>query len=187
MQKIVILDRDGVINYDSDDYIRSPEEWLPMEGSLEAIAHLHKAGYRIFVVSNQSGLARGIIKPEALEAIHEKMTLAVQQSGGQLERIFYCPHHPDDHCACRKPKTGLLEQLVSYLRFDIGGTPFIGDSLTDLQAAQSFGCLPILVRTGNGQETLAKLTAPLPLVFNDLAATAEWLINQTGPVSTHPG
>ncbi len=187
MQKVVILDRDGVINYDSVNYIRSPAEWLPIEGSLEAIASLHANGYRVFVITNQSGLARGFFSVAVLEAIHRKMLSAVEQSGGRIERVFYCPHHPDEHCQCRKPQTGLVDQLKSYLKSDLPGVPFIGDSLTDLQTAYASGCLPILVETGKGQQTLRSLTDPLPLVFKDLAASARWIITENGSIPTHPG
>ena len=187
MQKVVILDRDGVINHDSENYIRSPAEWLPIEGSLEAIAKLYSAGFRIFVITNQSGIARGYLSAESLQAIHQKMLLAVEQSGGRIERVFFCPHHPQDGCQCRKPQTGLIDQLRNYLQTDITGTPFVGDSLSDLQVAHASGCLPILVKTGKGQQTLRNLTAPLPLVFSDLAASAQWIIDETGAWPTRPG
>ena len=175
MRKIVILDRDGVINHDSDDYIRSPEEWLPIAGSLEAIARLHHCGFRIFVVTNQSGVARKYFSLDTLAAIHTKMIDAVVAYGGEIERIFYCPHHPDDHCQCRKPKTGLIDQLEDHLCFKLEGEPVVGDSLTDLQAARQSGCLPILVKTGKGQRTLRQLSAPLPKIFADLATFSEWI------------
>jgi len=187
MHKIVILDRDGVINHDSDDYIRSPEEWLPIAGSMEAIAHLHRCGFRIFVVTNQSGVARKYFSADTLAAIHTKMINAVESCGGMIERIFYCPHHPHDNCECRKPKTGLIKQLETHLNFKLEGEPFVGDSLTDLQAARDSGCLPILVKTGKGQLTLAQLTVPLPEVFADLAAFTKWITGQGPFITTHPG
>ena len=187
MQKVVILDRDGVINYDSVNYIRSPAEWLPIEGSLEAIASLHAVGYRIFVITNQSGLARGFFSLEVLEAIHNKMLSTVERAGGRIEQVFYCPHHPDDHCSCRKPEIGLVDQLKSYLGSDLAGAPFVGDSLSDLLAAKASGCVPVLVKTGKGQQTLSALSAPLPLVFKDLAEFSRWIIDEGGVLSTHPG
>lgn len=152
--RLVILDRDGVINEDSDEFIKSPDEWLPLPGSLEAIAQLTNAGWRVVVATNQSGLARKLFNIDDLNAIHEKMYSMVNEYGGVIEAIFFCPHGPKDHCDCRKPKPGMLEQISQRLRIQLDGVPVIGDSLRDLQAAQAVGAQPVLVRTGKGTKTL---------------------------------
>ena len=173
MSKIVILDRDGVINHDSPDYIKSPDEWLPISGSLEAIAHLHRAGYIIVVATNQSGIGRNLYSVCTLEAIHGKMTEAIKSHQGELAGIFYCPHHPDANCDCRKPRTGLLTRISEFLGSDLQGVPFIGDSLRDIEAAEAYGCKPVLVKTGNGTQTSLNLTEPYPEIFADLHAAAQ--------------
>ncbi len=152
----VILDRDGVINEDSDAYIKSPEEWIPIEGSLEAVAQLNRSGYRVVVLSNQSGVARGLLDLAMLELIHAKMRRKVEEAGGHIEAIFYCPHAPEDGCDCRKPRTGLFEQFARRYNADLEGIPAVGDSLRDLQAAQRAGASPILVETGKGKRTLKR-------------------------------
>jgi len=168
--KLVILDRDGVINEDSDEFIKSPEEWHPVPGSLEAIAQLNRAGYRVVVVSNQSGIGRGLFGEETLGRIHNKMAHALDDVGGYVEAIFYCPHRPEDHCACRKPEPGLLKELASRLDVDLTDVPIIGDSLRDLQAAAAVDAKAILVRTGKGETTLEEIRgkAQVP-VYRDLA------------------
>jgi D-glycero-D-manno-heptose 1,7-bisphosphate phosphatase len=174
--KLIILDRDGVINYDSENYIRSPEDWIPIPGSLEAIARLTKANYYVVVATNQAGVGRGYYDESVLQKIHEKMQKAVTAAGGKIDGIFFCPHHPDDQCACRKPKPGLLFEIARQLKVELTGVPLVGDSLRDIQAAQAVGCDPILVKTGNGLSTLAN-HADLPgvKVFEDLAAVANAL------------
>lgn len=157
MSKFVILDRDGVINQDSDDFIRSPEEWLPIPGSLEAIARLCRAEYRVVVVTNQSGLARGYYDMETLTAIHARMLQLLGEKGGKIEGIFFCPHGPDEGCRCRKPAPGLFEELALRTGEDLRGVPAVGDSLRDLVAAARVGALPVLVKTGKGRETLKRL------------------------------
>ena len=152
----VLLDRDGVINEDSDAYIKSPEEWTPITGSLEAIALLHRNGYRVAVLTNQSGLARGLFDRQTLDLIHNKMRGLVEQTGGHLDDIFYCPHGPEDGCNCRKPKAGLYEQFARKYGADLDGVPVVGDSLRDIQSAQSVGASPILVETGKGAKTLKR-------------------------------
>jgi len=149
----VVLDRDGVINEDSRDYVKSAAEWQPLPGSIEAIAELSKAGFGIAVATNQSGLARGLFDLAALDAMHEKFRVLVEQGGGVVDGIFFCPHGPDEGCRCRKPATGLLEQAEAEFGCDLRGCWFIGDSLRDLQAARGHGCRPVLVRTGNGAAT----------------------------------
>lgn len=176
----IILDRDGVINYDSDNYIRTPDEWLPIPGSLEAIALLHQAGYRIVVATNQSGVARGLYDEKTLEAIHEKMHRAVIHQGGKIEKIFYCPHAPQDACDCRKPKPGLLKQIEKHFDISLNNVPYVGDSLRDLQAAQTVSAKPILVRTGYGETTLINEKNNLKniLVFSNLLEVAHYLLKE---------
>ncbi len=154
MKKYIILDRDGVINYDSDEYIKSPDEWDAIPGSLEAIAQLNRAGYHVFVVTNQSGVARGLYDLETLDQIHEKLTRELAEVGGYIEDIFFCPHHPAENCDCRKPKPGMFHQIQKKYPVNFADTFYIGDSLVDMQVAQTVGCIPILVLTGNGKKTL---------------------------------
>jgi len=152
----IILDRDGVINYDSALYIKSRDEWQPIPGSLDAIAQLNRSGFRVLIVTNQSGVARGYYDLETLDSIHEKLVHELAAVGGYIEEIFFCPHHPDEDCACRKPKPGLLQQIALKYPLQLSDTFFIGDSISDIRAAQSAGCLPILVLTGNGRQTLER-------------------------------
>lgn len=154
---LLILDRDGVINQDSDNYIRCQEDWIPIPGSIEAIASLSRAGFELAIATNQSGLGRGYFSLDDLEEIHDTLYQQVEEQGGQIAGIFYCPHLPDAGCLCRKPATGLLEAIELELGQPVNGAFFIGDSLKDLQAAQSSGCRPILVKTGKGEKTLAAL------------------------------
>jgi len=153
--KLVILDRDGVINFDSVEFIKRPEEWKPIPGSLEAIARLNQAGYRVVVATNQSGIGRGLLDMATLTAIHDKMHRALAQFGGRIDAVFYCPHAQDANCNCRKPKPGLLEDIARRFNVDLTGVPSIGDSLRDLQASAQVGALPILVLTGKGPQTAA--------------------------------
>ena len=157
---LVILDRDGVINEDSDAYIRNLEQWIPIPGSLEAIAELSQAGYLIAVATNQSGLARGYFSVNEMERIHRKLHDLVEERGGRIASIFYCPHLPDAGCNCRKPATGMLEAIEQDLNVSAVGAHFVGDSLKDLQAAQRYGCQPVLVKTGKGLQTLEQLADP---------------------------
>jgi D-glycero-D-manno-heptose 1,7-bisphosphate phosphatase len=174
---VVLLDRDGVVNHDSDAFIRSPEQWRALPGSLEAIARLTRAGFRVAVCSNQSGIARGLLDEAELEAIHRKMCAEVEAAGGRIDGIFYCPHGPDAGCDCRKPAPGLLRQAAAALGFDLRGVPFIGDAARDLAAARAAGARPILVRTGKGERTVADGLAPEE-VYADLAAAAAALIRE---------
>jgi D-glycero-D-manno-heptose 1,7-bisphosphate phosphatase len=153
--KLVILDRDGVINVDSAEFIKSPDEWRPIPGSLEAIARLTQGGYHVVVATNQSGIGRGLLDMATLSAIHDKMHKALAHAGGRVDAVFYCPHAQDADCDCRKPKPGLLEDIARRFNTDLAGVPCIGDSLRDLQAAAQVGALPILVLTGKGQVTKA--------------------------------
>jgi D-glycero-D-manno-heptose 1,7-bisphosphate phosphatase len=171
--KLVILDRDGVINHDSDQYIKSPEEWKPIPGSLAAIARLNQAGYRVVVATNQSGVGRGLFETDTLIAIHEKMHKALVQVGGRIDAIFFCPHTNADNCDCRKPKPGMFREIASRFNADLTGVPAVGDSLRDLQAAAALGAQPMLVLTGKGRKTVDDTALPPDtLVFPDLAAAA---------------
>ncbi len=156
MNKLIILDRDGVINKDSDNYIRSVDEWIPIPGSIEAIGRLNKAGYTLAVATNQSGLARGYFEASDLTAMHQKMIDLVHAEGGNFATIKFCPHGPQDHCACRKPAAGMILEIVGELDVDTSNTWVIGDSLRDLQAGQAAGCRTALVLTGKGERTLAR-------------------------------
>jgi len=171
--KLVILDRDGVINFDSDEYIKSPEEWTAIPGSLEAIARLTQAGFRVVVATNQSGLGRGLFDMAALNAMHNKMHKAVSQLGGRIDAVFFCPHAQDAGCACRKPRPGMLLEIGERFNLALAGVPAIGDSLRDLQAAASAGARPVLVLTGKGEQT--RKAGGLPAgteIHKDLAAAA---------------
>jgi D-glycero-D-manno-heptose 1,7-bisphosphate phosphatase len=171
--KLIILDRDGVINQDSDQFIKSPEEWRPIEGSLEAIARLTHWGYRVVVATNQSGVGRGLFDVDTLAAIHEKMHKAVTQVGGRIDAVFFCPHAADSKCDCRKPKPGLLQEIGARFNIDLTGAPAVGDSLRDLQSAASVGAQPILVLTGKGGRTVDSPDLPEGTrVYPDLAAVA---------------
>lgn len=154
--KLIILDRDGVINEDSDAYIKMPAEWRAIPGSLDAIARLRKAGYTIVVATNQSGVGRGYFDGKMLEAIHDKMRDEIRKAGGEIDGIFYCPHTPDDGCGCRKPRSGLIVQIEEALGRDVKGVAIVGDSLRDLECGLDRGCKPVLVRTGKGERTLEK-------------------------------
>jgi D-glycero-D-manno-heptose 1,7-bisphosphate phosphatase len=174
----VLMDRDGVINHDSEDFIKSPEEWRPIEDSLEAIALLNKHGFDVVVISNQSGLARGLFDEAMLAKIHDKMRKMLAEKGGEITAVYYCPHGPDSLCNCRKPKPGLLEQFALENNVDLTTTSFIGDSLGDIQAAQAVGAKPILVKTGKGQLTLNNnpdLNFP---IFENLYAAAQYLLSE---------
>ena len=176
--RLVILDRDGVINYDSDAYIKSPEEWLPIPGSLNAIARLSQAGFTLVVATNQSGVARGLFDLATLEAIHAKMTAAVEAAGGKLDGVFFCPHKPEDHCDCRKPKTGMLKLIERRFHASLVQVPAVGDSWRDMQAAMAVGARAILVRTGKGEETIRQHSQAGLEIYADLAAVADQLIGE---------
>jgi D-glycero-D-manno-heptose 1,7-bisphosphate phosphatase len=170
---LIILDRDGVINYDSEQFIKSPDEWRPIPGSLEAIALLNRWGWRVVVASNQSGVGRGLFDMDTLNAIHDKMTKNLALVGGRLDAIFFCPHPADSPCGCRKPKPGMLIEISERFNVDLAGVPVVGDSLRDLQAAEAVGGLPCLVLTGKGTKTREDpQLPPQTVVFNDLAAVA---------------
>lgn len=177
--KLIILDRDGVINHDSDEFIKSPEEWQPILGSLKAISRLHRNGYRIVVITNQSGVARGLLDIDQLNRIHQKMMHEVQETGGQIDSILFCPHGPDDGCDCRKPKTGMYEELAERLQVKLNGVIAVGDSERDLVSAKAVGAQPVLVRSGKGMRTLAGAD-PANLedvpVYDDLEAVVDAIL-----------
>ncbi len=175
--RYIILDRDGVINQDSDDFIKSPKEWRPINGSLEAIVLLNQHGYRVVVVTNQSGIARGLFTQETLQAIHHKMLVAVSDAGGEIEAIYFCQHGPHDQCQCRKPRPGLMKRFSQEHNVDLTGMPMIGDSMRDLEAAMAVGANPILVRSGKGERIVdqaAKLNIP---IYENLYEASTVLVN----------
>ena len=175
--KLIILDRDGVINQDSDAFIKAPEEWIAIPGSLPAIARLNQAGYRVVVATNQSGIGRKLFDMATLNAIHQKMHSAAQQVGATIDAVFFCPHMADDCCDCRKPKPGMLQEIARRYDVSLKGVHSIGDSLRDLQAGFVMGCVPHLVLTGKGQKTLEKGGLPPGTKqYADLAAVVEHLL-----------
>jgi D-glycero-D-manno-heptose 1,7-bisphosphate phosphatase len=183
--KLVILDRDGTINADSDDYIKSPQEWQPLPGALEAIARLNHAGYHVVIASNQSGLGRGLFDVASLNAMHAKMHKLLSAHGGRIDAVFYCPHTDDDKCSCRKPLPGLFEQIGERFGIELKGVPVVGDSVRDLRAGAAAGCEPHLVLTG---KAAALRGQPLPddfppgtQVHEDLAAFADAVVGRAAP------
>jgi len=181
--KLLILDRDGVINEDSDAYIKSVAEWIPIPGSIEAIAQLSKAGWTVAVATNQSGIARGYYDLATLDAMHTRLRELVAEQGGEVGLIVYCPHGPDQGCDCRKPKPGMLRTIASHYGADLRAIWFVGDSKGDLEAALAVDSQPVLVMTGKGHKTRSN---PLPagtLVFDDLAAVAAELIHNSAPTN----
>lgn len=175
--KLLILDRDGVINQDSDAYIKSVEEWIPIPGSIDAIAQLSRAGWTVAIATNQSGIARGYYDLATLNAMHARLRELVAEQGGEVGLIVYCPHGPDEGCDCRKPKPGMLKTIADHYAVDLAGVWFVGDSKGDLEAALAVDCQSVLVMTGKGQKTR---NTPLPantLIFDDLAAVAAELIH----------
>ena len=175
--KLIILDRDGVINEDSDEFIKTVDEWRPLPGSIDAIARLTMNDYRVVVATNQSGIARGLFSIDTLMRIHDKMHHLVNEAGGAIEAVFFCPHGPDDGCECRKPKAGMFRDIETRLRVDLTEVPAVGDSLRDLQAAEIVGARPILVRTGKGMSTLATIGHRSGLeVYDNLAAVVNILL-----------
>lgn len=189
--KLIILDRDGVINHDREDYVKSADECVPIDGSIEAIVRLNKAGFTVAVATNQSGLAREKFDLDDLEAMHEKLTGLVEEQGGELGGIFYCPHSPDEKCKCRKPMPGMLDAIEAEFNTSVESSYFIGDSLCDLQAGVIKGCKPLLVKTGKGNTTLAQLAdtqlqtdGPIIAteqvqVFDNLAAAVDFILDTT--------
>ena len=186
--KLVILDRDGTINAESVEFIKSPEEWMPLPGALEAIARLNHAGWHVVVASNQSGLGRGLFDMASLNAMHAKLHKMLAAVGGRIDAVFYCPHTPDDKCHCRKPEPGLFEQIGERYGIDLKGVPVVGDALRDVVAGVAAGCEPHLVLTGNGAVYQGRaLPGTFPVgtrVHEDLSAFANWLVSK-GAVAAH--
>jgi D-glycero-D-manno-heptose 1,7-bisphosphate phosphatase len=180
--KLVILDRDGTINQDSDEYVKSADEWVPLPGALEAIARLNHAGWHVVVASNQSGLGRGLFDVAALNAMHTKMHKLLAAAGGRVDAVFYCPHSPEESCGCRKPLPGLYEQIGERYGMDLQGVHTVGDSLRDLQAGAAVGCATHLVYTGKGEKLKGQALPPdYPAgtrAHADLGAFADWLLAQ---------
>jgi D-glycero-D-manno-heptose 1,7-bisphosphate phosphatase len=182
--KLIILDRDGTINEDRDDFVKSPEEWQPLPGALEAIARLNHAGWHTVLATNQSGLGRGLFDMASLNAMHAKMYQELAKVGGRIDAVFFCPHTPDEQCLCRKPLPGLFSQIGERYGVDLSRVPVVGDSLRDLQAGSAVGCEPHLVRTGKAGELddaqLAELLSKVPgtHVHADLAAFADYLLER---------
>lgn len=179
--KLIVLDRDGVINQDSDAYIKTSEEWIPIPNALEAITRLNQAGWTVAVATNQSGLARGLFDEAALTAMHQKLHQLLATLGGHIELICYCPHAPEDQCSCRKPKSGLFVEIAQHFGLpDLHSVPVVGDSLRDLQAGVALGASPFLVKTGKGLKTINQGgLPPNTLIFEDLSAVADHLLRQT--------
>jgi D-glycero-D-manno-heptose 1,7-bisphosphate phosphatase len=181
--RLVVLDRDGVINRDSDDYIKSPDEWEPIPGSLEAIARLCRDDYKVVIATNQSGVGRGMFSMDTLNKIHVRMLEAVREKGGEIEAVFFCPHTPEDRCSCRKPRPGMLLEIQERLKASLAGVPMVGDALRDVEAAQAVNGLPVLLRTGKGSRTIDALSAEevrdrlmhVP-IFDDLSAFVDALL-----------
>ncbi|MBP7132879.1 MAG: D-glycero-beta-D-manno-heptose 1,7-bisphosphate 7-phosphatase [Aquabacterium sp.] len=198
--KLVILDRDGTINHEREDYIKSPEEWVPLPGALEAIARLNHAGWHVVVATNQSGIGRGLFDMVALNAMHAKMNQMLAKVGGRVEAVFFCPHTPEDHCTCRKPMPGLFQMIGQRFGRSLEGVPMVGDLPRDVLAAQSVGCEPHLVRTGQAatmpESELQNLRQQVTglTIHPNLSAFADYLIfrdrrvqGEDSPVSTHIG
>jgi len=178
--KLVVLDRDGTINEDRDDYVKSADEWVPLPGALEAIARLNHAGWHVVIASNQSGLGRGLFDMAALNEMHAKMNQLLARQGGRVDAVFFCPHAPDEQCDCRKPLPGMMKQIGQRYDVDLAGVPAVGDSLRDLQACATAGCAPWLVKTGNGLKTLASgQMPPGTRVADDLAAVVDTLLEES--------
>lgn len=182
--KLVILDRDGVINFDSDQFVKSPAEWKPIPGSLEAIAQLNQAGYRVVVASNQSGIGRGLFDMAILNTIHAKMHKALAQAGGRIDAVFFCPHPADSACDCRKPKSGLFREIAQRYHTDLKGVAAVGDALRDIEAAREVGAQPILVKTGKGAATLAHGLPEGVMVVDDLAHAVAWILGQKAALTS---
>jgi len=178
--KLIVLDRDGVINEDSDDYVKTLEEWIPIPGSLQAIARLNRAGWTVAVATNQSGLARGMFTPSTLADMHFKMQQLVMEQGGRIDLIVHCPHGPDDGCQCRKPKPGMFRTIAEHFGLaDLKGVPVVGDSHRDLHAGLLLGGKPYLVKTGKGLRTLEGALPSGTKVFDDLAAVVDHLLGNS--------
>lgn len=185
--KLIILDRDGVINEDRDDFVKSAEEWIPIQGSMDAIAFLTQAGYTLAIATNQSGLSRKLFTMGTLSEMHTKMHKLVQQAGGEISGIWFCPHLPEQKCTCRKPQPGMMIDIIDRFKAQAQETWLVGDSLRDLQAIASVGGKPVLVKTGKGIKTLDMYQDELPentLIFDNLLAFSQFLMNQEQQISS---
>lgn len=177
---LLILDRDGVINFDSDHYIKSPDEWISIPGSMEAIALLTKENYKMVIATNQSGVNRKLFSLKTLESIHQKMLNQITMAGGKIEKIYFCPHRPDEHCDCRKPKSGMLKQIQCDFKVNSDQMIYIGDSIKDYEAAKTIGCPFFLVRTGNGKKTEQTLKNDLKnRIFDNLLLFVKYFLQLT--------
>lgn len=198
--KLVILDRDGTINHERNDYVKTPEEWVPLPGAIEAIARLNHAGWHVVVATNQSGIGRGLFDMAAVNAMHAKMNQMLARQGGRVDAVFFCPHTPEDQCSCRKPLPGLFKMIGERFNTPLEGVPMVGDLPRDVLAAQSVGCEPHLVRTGHAAHMadtdLVELRRQVPdlTIHPDLSAFADFLIlrdrrahGEDSPVTTHMG
>jgi D-glycero-D-manno-heptose 1,7-bisphosphate phosphatase len=187
--KLIILDRDGTINHDSDDYVKSPDEWQALPGAIDAIARLNHAGWHTVIATNQSGLGRGLFDVATLNQIHDKLHKTLAKAGGRVDAIFYCPHTADDHCQCRKPLPGLFEQIGDRFGVDLPDVHAVGDTLRDAQAAAAVGCQTHLVRTGKSEGLMSNaLPEHFPAgthVHADLNAFADWLLNTENAEGVH--
>ncbi len=178
--KLIILDRDGVVNYDSDQFIKSPDEWKPIPGSLDAIARLNQAGFKVVLATNQSGVGRGLFDMAMLNTIHDKMNKVLATAGARIDALFFCPHAAESDCGCRKPKPGMFQEIGERFNMSLAGVPCIGDSLRDLQAAAEVGGQPILVLTGKGRLTQEKGGLPEnTLIFSDLSEAVRHVIQKS--------
>jgi D-glycero-D-manno-heptose 1,7-bisphosphate phosphatase len=179
MKKLIILDRDGVINHDSDEYIKSPQEWIPIDGSLEAIARLNHADYHVVIATNQSGIARKLFSMDTLVDMHNKMYRLAEEVGAHIDAVFFCPHAPRDDCDCRKPKPGMLIDIAKRYNANFSDIKMIGDSLRDLQATAAVNANPILVRTGKGakfEHTLGEAGLGAVPVYDNLSAAVDAIL-----------
>lgn len=182
--KLIILGRDGVLNYFREDHVKAPEEWQPIRGALEAVARLNHAGWHAVVATNQSGIGRGLIDMASLNAVHAHMIQLLAEQGGRLDAVFLCPHTPEEHCDCRKPLPGMMKQIAERYGLELSHVPMVCDTLRDLQAAQSAGCEPHLVRSGRAasldDEQIAQWLAAVPgtCVHRDLAALADFILHR---------
>lgn len=191
MNRVVFLDRDGVINEDRPDYVKSWEEFRFIRGARAALKKLRLAGIPVVVITNQSVIGRGLVSEEGLAAIHEKMIREIRRAGGDIQKIYFCPHRPEDRCACRKPRIGLLKKAAREMNLDLTKCLFVGDSLKDIQAGNRAGCPTLLVQTGQGKETLRKMlsgeTTIKPFwVCPDLPAAVPVIINLMEKASARP-
>ena len=175
--KLIILDRDGVINEDSDDYIKSPDEWIPIDGSLEALGKLSQNGFKVIIITNQSGIGRKIFSIEMLNAIHKKMCINLAQYGGVIDGIFFCPCAPEENCNCRKPKSGLYNEVSDRLQISLENVFCVGDKITDIQAAQNAGARPILVKTGKENDDSDNIPKNIP-IYDDLLSFVNKVITE---------